>query len=322
MNRMKYYDYIDERLNSHSLRVRRSGKLNHLSLNVHSENFYYLFLNLLYGWKLSNLNDKLQNVEAIDLIDHENKLVVQVSAINTKDKIEKSLEKKSMADFSGYTFKYVLISDKDADSLRRSTFNNPHKLIFNPHDDIVDVVSLLGLIKSKDAVAMRVVYQFVKSELGNEVDIAKLESNLATMINILSKENLDVGEDLNINSFEIDRKISFNHLDSAKDIVSDYSAHHSRVDKIYNTFDLQGKNKSTSVLSKIRSIYIKNQANKTDDELFFYIVDEIVKIVSDSANYIEIPIDELELCANVLAVDAFVRCKIFKNPSKYNYVTA
>lgn len=322
MNRMKYYDYIDERLNSHSLQVRRSGKLNHLSLNVHSENFYCLFLNLLYGWKLSNLNDKLQNVEAIDLIDYENKLVVQVSAINTKDKIEKSLEKKSTADFSGYTFKYVLISDKDADSLRRNTFNKPYKLIFNPHDDIIDIVSLLGLIKSKDAVAMRVVYQFVKSELGNEVDIAKLESNLATMINILSKENLDVGEDLNINSFEIDRKISFNHLDSAKDIVNDYSAHHSRVDKIYNTFDLQGKNKSTSVLSKIRSIYIKNQANKTDDELFFYIVDEIVKIVSDSANYIEIPIDELELCANVLAVDAFVRCKIFKNPSKYNYVTA
>ncbi len=322
MNRMKYYDYIDERLNSHSLQVRRSGKLNHLSLNVHSENFYYLFLNLLYGWKLSNLNDKLQNVEAIDLIDQENKLIVQVSAINTKDKIEKSLEKKSVADYSGYAFKYVLISDKDADSLRKNTFNNPHKLIFNPHDDIIDVVSLLGFIKSKDAAFIREVYQFIKSELGDEVDIVKFESNLAAMINILSKENLEAGEDLNINSFEIDRKISFNQLDSAKNIVNDYSAHHSRVDKIYNTFDLQGKNKSTSVLAKIRSIYTKNQKNMSDDELFFYIVDEIVKTVVESANYIETPIDELELCANVLAVDAFVRCKIFKNPSKYNYVTA
>ena len=55
----------------------------------------------------------------------------------------------------------------------------------------------------------------------------------------------------------------------------------------------------------------------SDDELFFYIVDEIVKTVVESANYIETPIDELELFANVLAVDAFVRCKIFKNPSKY-----
>lgn len=322
MNRMKYYDYIDERLNSHSLQVRRSGKLNHLSLNVHSENFYCLFLNLLYGWKLSNLNDKLQNVEAIDLIDYENKLVVQVSAINAKDKIEKSLEKEGIADYSGYTFKYVLISDKDADSLRKNAFNNPHGLVFNPHDDIIDVVSLLGYIKSKEALFIKEVYQFIKSELGNEIDIAKFESNLAIMINILSKENLEAGENLNINSFEIDRKISFNNLDSAKNIVYDYSAHHSRVDKIYNTFDLQGKNKSTSVLAKIRSIYTKNQANKTDDELFFYIVDEIVKIVAESTNYIEIPIDELELCANVLAVDAFVRCKIFKNPSKYKYVTA
>ena len=127
---------------------------------------------------------------------------------------------------------------------------------------------------------------------------------------------------MNVNSFEIDRKISFNNLLLARNIVNDYSAHHSRVDKIYNTFDLQGKNKSASVLAKIKSIYSKNQVNKTDDELFFYIVDEIVETVVDSANYNGMPIDELELCANVLAVDAFVRCKIFKNPSKYNYVTA
>ena len=146
---MKYYDYIDERLNSHSLQVRRSGKLNHLSLNVHSENFYYLFLNLLYGWKLSNLNDKLQNVEAIDLIDQENKLIVQVSAINTKDKIEKSLEKKSVADYSGYAFKYVLISDKDADSLRKIRLTTPINLF------LILMMTLLTWFRCSDLSSQR-----------------------------------------------------------------------------------------------------------------------------------------------------------------------
>ena len=81
------------------------------------------------------------------------------------------------------------------------------------------------------------IYQFVKKELVNEIDPLKLESNLATVINILSKEDWNkkeaVGE---INSFEIDRKISHNNLNSAKIIIDDYSLHYIRVDKIYSEF--------------------------------------------------------------------------------------
>lgn len=319
MNKVAYYNYIEEKLNLLSVRVSRNGKLNHLELHSHSENFYEQLLNMLYGWKLINLNSKLQNVEAIDLADSTNKLIVQVSATDTKNKIENSLDKKSLSSYLGYSFKFVLIPSKDAGALKTKTYNNPYNLVFDPKQDIIDVSSILWWLNSQDAKILKQVYLFIKSELGNDVDIAKLESNLATIIKILSRENLDLIDNPNVNSFEIDRKITFNKLDSAKDVVNDYAAHHPTVDKIYNEFDQQGKNKSFSVLAKIRSLYIKNQNNKSDDELFFYIIDEIVKIVTNSTNYVEIPIDELELCANILAVDAFVRCKIFKNPTKYKY---
>jgi hypothetical protein len=36
-----------------------------------------------------------------------------------------------------------------------------------------------------------------------------------------------------------------------------------------------------------------------------------------SANYADIPVEELDLCVNILVVDAFIRCKIFKNPLGY-----
>ncbi|MFL0131295.1 ABC-three component system protein [Tenacibaculum maritimum] len=43
--------------------------------------------------------------------------------------------------------------------------------------------------------------------------------------------------------------------------------------------------------------------------------------IINSANFNNMPIDELELCIDVIVVDAFIRCKIFKNPKDYNHVT-
>jgi hypothetical protein len=34
-----------------------------------------------------------------------------------------------------------------------------------------------------------------------------------------------------------------------------------------------------------------------------------------------IPQEEMEMCVGILVVDAFIRCKIFKNPNNYNYAT-
>ena len=67
------------------------------------------------------------------------------------------------------------------------------------------------------------VYQFIKEELGNEIDVPKLDSNLASVINVLSKEDWDNTENSNqINSFEIDRKINHNNLITSKLIIDDY----------------------------------------------------------------------------------------------------
>ena len=60
----------------------------------------------------------------------------------------------------------------------------------------------------------------------------------------------------------------------------------------------------------------------SNDGLFLKVIEKVIIIVINSANYVEIPIDELELCVKVLVVDAFVRCKIFENPENYQYATA
>lgn len=126
---------------------------------------------------------------------------------NTKQKIESSLKKKLIENYADYTFKFISIA-KEVQNLKTQTYNNPYSITFNP---INDITSLLNTIMSADIDKQKQIYQFIKKELGNEVDIVKLDSNLATVINLLAKEKWD---DANIsdnpNAFEIGKKISHN----------------------------------------------------------------------------------------------------------------
>ena len=321
MNRPNYFNVIEERINLLALRIISRGRLNILDFHGHSENFYQYFLNEVYGWQVTNENDVKQNVEAIDLVDHTNKLIFQVSATASKQKIESSLSKDTIKNYKGYTFKFVSIA-RDANELRKETFTPRHGISFNPVFDIIDKNSILSKIRGLNINDQECIYKFVKKELVNEIDSLKLESNLATVINILSKEDWNIKEPISqINSFEIDRKITHNNLNTAKIIINDYSLHYSRVDKIYTEFDLQGSNKSSSVLSTIRQEYAKLKGRLTDDQLFFNIISKVQEKVLNSSNYTSIPFDELELCINILVVDAFIRCKILENPKDYNYAT-
>ena len=321
MNRPNYFNVIEERLNFLAFRIIARGKLNILDFHGHSENFFQYLLNEVYGWTVTNENDNEQNVEAIDLIDNKNKFVIQVSATSTKQKIESSLSKNSIKGYKGYTFKFVSIA-KDTDDLKKGTFNNPYEINFSPSADIIDKNSILTTIRGLNIDDQKRIYDFIKKELVIEIDPMKLESNLAAVINILSKEDWNKKEPVSeINSFEIDRKIYHNNLNAAKAIIEDYTVHYGRVDKIYTEFDSQGSNKSSSVLSTIRQEYARAKSNMNDDHLFFEVISKVEEKILNSSNYSSIPFDELELCVNILVVDAFIRCKIFENPEKYNYAT-
>lgn len=321
MNRSNYWNYIEEKLSILATRIELRSKLNILDLHLHSENFYLHFLNELFGWQLENLNAFKPNTEAIDLIDSNKQIAIQVSATATKQKVESALSK-NLSSYGGYTFKFVSIS-KDASKLRENTFSNPHNLTFNPQSDIFDIASILKEISGLGIGDQKRIYDFIKNELGEEISPEKIETNIAAIINILAKEDWSQGEsDFEIKSFEIERKIEYNKLKAAKDIIDDYKVHYARVDKTYSEFSKQGVNKSDSVLASIRRFYSANKANLSDDALFFKITECVVDRIQKSANHDPIPYDELELCVNILVVDAFIRCKIFENPEGYSYASS
>lgn len=322
-NRSNYFNYITSKLAILSAEINLRGKLNILDLNIHAETFYANLINLVLDLNLINMNVLKQNVAAIDLIDSTNKVFAQVSATATKEKIEKSLSKEILKKYPGYNFKFISIS-KDAADLKKHTYSNPHGVVFRPDTDIIDITALTRIIISMSIEKQKTVYDFIRKELGSEIDVVKIHSNLAAIINIIALEDLATIEaPPNINSFQIDKKIEFNNLDSVTDTIDEYKPYFHKVDGIYKEFDKQGSNRSRAVLQTMNKQYIALiNSNKTPDEIFLQIIENICQIIKNSRNYIEIPYEELDLCVSILVVDAFIRCKVFKNPEGYSYVTA
>ena len=89
MNRQFYFNYIEERLATLEIRIRNRGTLNILDLNIHSETFFAQLIMTVLGFHFDNLNTIKQNIEGIDLIDNDNKIIAQVSATSTKAKFKK-----------------------------------------------------------------------------------------------------------------------------------------------------------------------------------------------------------------------------------------
>jgi hypothetical protein len=315
MESQKYFNAIEEKLSILATQIEMRGKLNILDLHIHAEQFYLQLLNLIFNWNLESLNALQQNAEGIDLIDKHNLIVVQVSSTATKVKVESSLSK-DLSIYKGYSYKFISIS-KDANPLRTQSFLNPHNLSFNPTSDIFDVPSLLRKILTMTSVEQEKILNYLNTELKYELDPQKVESNLCVIIKILAKVDWTISE-LGLQSipFDIDKKITHNEIDRAKVLVNEFKVHFHRLEKIYSTFNEQGANKTYSVLNGIRTIYLSLMLTQKGDELFFSIVEKVIVKIASSGDISNIPEDEMDLCVQILVVDAFIRCKIFKNPEE------
>ncbi|MED1068055.1 MULTISPECIES: ABC-three component system protein [Bacillus subtilis group] len=325
MNRPRYYDYIHEKLEVLAQRITTNGKLNLLHLNIHSETLYRELLSILYEYKLQPSNIGKANAEAIDLIDEDKKVVVQVSSTATKAKINSTLGKDKIKELSeeGYRIKFVFVANI-AGNLRGNTYNNIYNISFDPNNDIWDKITVMEKISQLTIDKMTSVHDLIQKEFGERPGILKLSSNLAAIVNFLSKENLyDVTNSIQLNDYGIEEKIEFNELNDIKESTFDeYKIYYGMLERIYKEFNREGSNKAVSVLRKITSFYEKEVLNKesTNVEKFLNVIGKVQEHVLQSELVKEIPEEEIDMCIRIIVVDAFVRCKIFKNPRGYTHV--
>lgn len=321
MNRNIYVTKIKTLIDILKVEIKDSGKLNLLDINVHVEDFFRDLLNLIYGWQLQNMNQRNLNAAGGDLWYDDDKIVIQVSSTTTKDKIQSSIDKLSAEQFAGYRFKFLRI-DGDVIKLRKESYNTHNDIVFNPSEDIIDISTLLKDITHLDIDCLRRVYELCGKEIVpldtpkvTETDLAIVVKALATNVKDWLKERRPIG-------FDIDKKIDFNHLEGKRRLINDYKLYIGKLNAVYGEFVDNATDYSFIILQTLSDMYSGYLGQFESNALFDKIVDNARELALKSKSTKDIPVDRVNVCINVIVVDAFIRCRIFEDPEGYSYVDA
>lgn len=321
MNRDIYVTKIKTLLNILKCEIKDSGKLNLLDINVHAEDFYRDLLNLIYCWQLQNMNQWNQNAAGGDLWYNGGKLVIQVSSTTTKDKIQSSIDKLSEEQFAGYRFKFLRI-DGDVKKLRKESFNTHDDIAFAPSVDIIDISTLLKDIAHLGIDSLIKVYELCVKEI-IPLDTPKItETDLAIVVKALATNVRDWSKGRRPIEYDVEKKIVFNHLEEHRRLINDYKLYIGKLTAVYDEFVDNGTDYSFIILQNLSDMYSRYLGQYESNALFDKIVDEARELAMNSKSAEDIPVDRVNVCINVIVIDAFIRCKIFEDPEGYSYVDA
>ena len=321
MNRDIYVTKIKTLLNILKCEIKDSGKLNLLDINVHAEDFYRDLLNLIYCWQLQNMNQWNQNAAGGDLWYNGGKLVIQVSSTTTKDKIQSSIDKLSEEQFAGYRFKFLRI-DGDVKKLRKESFNTHDDIAFDPSVDIIDISTLLKDIAHLGIDSLIKVYELCVKEI-IPLDTPKItETDLAIVVKALATNVRDWSKGRRPIKKNKKKKIVFNHLEEHRRLINDYKLYIGKLNAVYGEFVDNATDYSFIILQNLSDMYSRYLGQYESNALFDKIVDETRVVALNSRSAEDIPVDRLNVCINVIVVDAFIRCRIFEDPEGYSYVDA
>lgn len=321
MNRNIYFTKIQTLLNILKSEIKDSGKLNLLDINVHAEDFYRDLLNLIYGWQLQNMNQWNLNAAGGDLWYDNGKIVIQVSSTATKDKIQTSIDKLGAEQFAGYRFKFLHI-DGNVIKLRKESYDTHDDIVFDPSADIIGISTLLNDIAHLDIDCMRKVCELCVKEIV-PLDTPKVtETDLAIVVKALATNVKDWSKDRRPIKYDIEKKIDFNHLEERRRLINDYKLYIGKLNAVYGEFVDYGTDCEFIILQNLSDMYSRYLGQYESNALFDKIVDEAKELALNSKSAEDIPVDRVNICINVIVVDAFIRCRIFEDPEGYSYVDA
>jgi hypothetical protein len=108
------FKYIKKKLIELRSEVEVDNEIGQFDINKIVEDVYMHILNDVYGWDLKNANLLKENFPAIDLIDEENMIVIQVTSTTDATKLRSTIEKFEQLDdeYSIYDLKMFYIKDK------------------------------------------------------------------------------------------------------------------------------------------------------------------------------------------------------------------
>lgn len=128
--------------------LRNRGFLNLHDQNIFSQRFIAELLNIVFGYKLVNLDYQKKNYTAIDLGDWERKIAFQVTVTKSSSKIKDAITKFIRSQQYVYfeNLKVFILAQKQKSY--RSNFETEGKFNFDPKVDIIDIPDIIKRVPS------------------------------------------------------------------------------------------------------------------------------------------------------------------------------
>lgn len=316
MNRDFYIKQITLLIHTYAESVHSLGKLHLFDEHTQAEYMFRDLLNLIFDATFTNANDLWMNEPGIDLVDNQKKMVVQVSAVTTNTKIQKSLDKIDMKKYTNYRFVFLPITIP-VKCINASACNVPHGILFDPQNDVYDVDFLLHKVQSLPIDKIKAVYTLLKKHIFPIIPNDKRPTALAYIVTLLSQENVTDKNLLNNVPFAIETKIQINDLQDIEQLIRDNALYSMQLNSIYESAEKEGRNIRLKIHNTLRHLYEENKSRMSGVELYNTIAQQIRYKVEDSSNLLDSLFDEdIEWGVDVIVAEAFEACKIFEHPTK------
>jgi len=202
MRREDYISRISYALSILTHQVKIKNSINLFDINIHTEDFFKELLNLIFDYRLENLNIvDGKSSTAIDLCDKTRKIAIQVTSETRSSKVHDTLkkfqEKQLDKEFDKLFFLIISTDDKKYNA----TFNPGNLLDFDKNRDILFITDLMREIRKQKSQRIQEIANFVETELVSLLTKARESNEVETIIKLIEylssnrKENLQPEEE-------------------------------------------------------------------------------------------------------------------------------
>jgi hypothetical protein len=225
INKEIYLKNVAESLALLSKRVELLNAVNLYDINIIAEDFFAGLLNLIFDYKLKNVNVIERNAPAIDLIDEENKISIQVTSDNSSTKIKHTIsEYIDNKAYDKYDRLIVLILTRK--KRYSALFDTKDKFVFNNASDILDIKDLVKFIRGLQTEKIKSINDFLETELCEKVYSAKKTqaNEIDTIIDLIEyiSKHKEVKKKIDV-EVDPEYKIFKRFKDFAEKLISEYT---------------------------------------------------------------------------------------------------
>ncbi|QAT39173.1 SMEK domain-containing protein [Clostridium sp. JN-9] len=320
MNKEIYLKNVADSLALLSKQVELLNAVDLYDINIIAEDFFTGLLNLIFGYKLKNTNVVEKNAQAIDLIDEENKISIQVTSDNSSTKIKHTIhEYIDNKSYEKYDRLIVLILTRKKKYSR--SFDTNNTFVFDKGKDILDIKDLIKSIRGLEIKKIREINDFLEMELCDRVYSAKKTqaNEIDTIIDLIEyiSKHKEVKKKID-SEIDPEYKIFKRFKDFSERLISEYTTLYTLYgDAIETINEIIGIDEAQDI---IIMFYLQDISMQFLDETN----DNPIKALNKLVGYFE---DKLSLngkkydraAIKFYLVNEMIKCRVFPNErNEYN----